>query len=189
MGYTKDLRFICAQPDDNYFIWQVNVWLESLRAIGKSNKAISLIFTPKGREQNKNWEYVKSLYPESEFFFLKDEDDITKLISVYIPILRPYILMKYFKLHPEMKDKAVLYCDADVVFTENFNVDKYLDDDICYLSDTNSYINASYFDHKVKDVLPDKKEEYLKKDVLEDLAKQVGISRKIAEENNLNFIS
>jgi hypothetical protein len=85
-----------------------------------------------------------------------------------------------------MKEKAVFYCDCDILFTDKFNLDKFLDDEINYLSDTNSYINASYFDSKVKDVLPEKLEEYKKIDVLDDVSKLVGSSRELAEKNNMH---
>lgn len=181
----RDLRFIQACPDDDYYIWQTHLWLESLREIGKSEKAISLIFTPSYRESNKKWEKLQELYPESEFFFYKDKiDKIDRLIGIYIPIIRPFILMKYFELHPEMKEKAIFYCDCDILFTNKFNIDKYLNDDICYLSDTNSYINASYFDSKIKDVKQDKLEDYKLIDVLDETCKLAGINREIALKNN-----
>jgi hypothetical protein len=182
----KELRFICAQPDDAYYTWQVHLWVESLRNIGHSDKATVLIFTPSFREKNENWKQIIDLYPETEFVFYKDVDDVSKLLGTYIPILRPYILMKYFKEHPEMVSKAVFYCDSDVIFTEKFNIDAYLDDEINYLSDTNSYINASYFDSKIHQVLPEKLEEYKTIDVLSELTSYIGISREIAEKNNLN---
>lgn len=180
----RKLKFICAQPDDTYYFWQTHLWLESLKEIGHSDKAIVLVFTPKFREPNTKWKQLETLYPESEFFFLKDEDDITKLIGIYIPIIRPYILMKYFRSKPEMKNHAVFYCDCDVLFTPSFNIDKYIDDDICYLSDTNSYINARYFDSKLKDVIPDKLEEYKTIDVLAEVTAPVGVSRQMCEDNN-----
>ena len=182
----KDLKFIQACPDDNYYTWQVHTWLESLRNIGKSDKAISLIFTPTDREFNTKWKELEALYPESEFYYVKDEDNVTKLLGIYIPILRPYCLMKYFNAHPDMVNKAVFYCDCDIVFTENFNIDAYIDDDICYLSDTNSYINASYFDSKIRDVKPEKLEAYKEIDVLAGATSLIGITREIAEKNNLN---
>jgi hypothetical protein len=182
----KDLKFICAQPDDNYYIWQVHMWLESLKMLGHSDKAIVLVFTPDFREKNEGWQKVADLYPEAEFFYVKDEDKVSQMLKVYIPILRPYSLMKYFQAKPEMVNKAVFYCDSDVVFTENFNVDAYLEDDVCYLSDTNSYISASYFDSKVKDVLPKKLEEYKTRDVLAEVTSMIGITREICERNNEN---
>ena len=39
---SKELRFIQSCPDDNYYVWQVHTWLESLKNIGKSDRAISL---------------------------------------------------------------------------------------------------------------------------------------------------
>ena len=70
------------------------------------------------------------------------------------------------------------------LFMKDFNVDQFLEDDINYLSDTNSYINAKYFDSKVHQVLPEKLEEYKARDILAEIASVVGISREIAEANN-----
>jgi hypothetical protein len=180
----KDLKFICAQPDDTYYTWQVHLWLESLKGIGHSDKAIVLVFTPKNRKKNDKWKQIVDLYPEAEFVFYNDEDSVSDLLGIYIPILRPYVLWRYFKDHPEMSAKAVFYCDSDILFTEKFDIQQFIDDEINYLSDANSYINAKYFDSKVKDVLPTKLEEYKTRDVLAEIASVVGISREIAEENN-----
>jgi hypothetical protein len=180
----KDLKFICAQPDDTYYTWQVHLWLESLRKLGHSDKAIVLVFTPKSRKKNDKWKQIVDLYPEAEFVFYNDEDSVSDLLGIYIPILRPYVLWRYFKDHPEMSAKAVFYCDSDILFTEKFDIQQFIDDEINYLSDANSYINAKYFDSKVKDVLPTKLEEYKTRDILAEIASVVGISREIAEENN-----
>ena len=180
----RELKFICAQPDDTYYTWQVHLWIESLRQIGHSDKAIVLIFIPNFREKNEKWQQVIDLYPETEFVFYKDVDGVSSKLGVYIPVLRPYVLMKYFYEHPEMKQKAVFYCDSDILFTDKFNVDTFIDDEVNYLSDTNSYINASYFDSKIHQVLPDKLEAYKKLDVLAQATEMCDITREIAEANN-----
>lgn len=182
----KELNFIQACPDDDYYIWQVHLWLESLKKLDKSKDAISLVFIPAKREFNKRWLDLESKYPESTFKFYKDNEGISRLLSIYIPIIRPYVLMKYFKENPDLSEKAIFYCDSDILFTENFNINKYIDDDINYLSNTLSYINASYWDSKIKDVIPEKLEEYKKRDILEEACNLVGISREIAEKNNLH---
>lgn len=182
----RQLKIVCSQPDDTYYMWQTHAWLESLKEIGHSDKAVVLVFTPNFRQPNENWKRLEALYPEAEFFYQKDVDDVSKLIPIYIPILRPYTLMKYFSANPEMKNHAVLYCDCDILFTPNFNLDAYLNDDVCYVSDTNSYINASYFDSKVRDVLPERLEEYKTIDVLAEVTAPVGVSRETCELNNLN---
>lgn len=180
----KELRFICAQPDDVYYTWQVHMWLESLKEIGQSDKAIVLVFTPMNREFNTKWEKIVALYPEAEFHFYKDEHKVSSMLGIYIPVLRPYVLWRFFKDHPEMSDKAMFYCDSDILFTEKFNVDQFLEDEICYLSDTNSYINAKYFDSKISQVLPEKLEEYKTRDVLAELTSVIGITRETCEANN-----
>lgn len=180
----KELQFIQVCPDDDYYLWQVQLWLESLKERGYLDKAVSLIFTPKNRVFNEKWRELEKLYPESKFVFYKDEHDINALIGIYIPIIRPYTLMRYFNDNPELNEKAIFYCDSDILFTERFDISKLIDNDICYVSNTLSYINATYFDSKVKDVIPDKLEEYKERDILDETCKLVGITRKIASNFN-----
>lgn len=180
----KQLHFLCAQPDDTYYTWQVHLWLENLRSIGMSNKAIVLIFIPSFREKNTKWQQIIDLYPEARFHFYKDEDGISNLLGIYIPVLRPYLWWRFFKEFPEMEQDVFFYCDNDVLFMKEFDISRFIEDDICYVSDANSYINASYFDRKVHDVLPEKIEEYKKRDVLSETLNIVGLTRDIAEKNN-----
>lgn len=183
----KELKFLTCFPSDKYFSWQCHLWLESLKQINQSKNAIVLIFTPKGREENRhNYQPIIDLYPEAEFNWYKDEHNITSKLGFYIPILRPYTAWRYWTDKPEMKEKAILYCDSDVFFMPNFNIDKFIEDDIIYCSDTNSYINASYFDSKIRDVLSEKLEDYKKIDVLDEAAKMIGINRQVCEKNNLH---
>lgn len=182
----KDLKFLTVCPDDTYYTWQVNLWLESLKDIGHSDKAIVLIFIPQNREKNIKWGKVIELYPEAEFHFYKDSGEVAPLLSTYIPILRPWTCWNYFKEFPKRSSDAIFYCDSDILFMPDFNIDKFVDDEINYLSDTNSYINASYFDSKVNQVLPEKLEEYKSRDILGELCSIIGISREIAVTNNLH---
>lgn len=182
----RELKFVTVMPDDSYFTWQCHLWLESLRQIGHSDKAVVLIFMPKTRPQNMKWQQVIDLYPEAKFNFIRDEHDCTSLLGIYISVLRPYTAWRYWSEHPEMKEKAIFYCDSDILFMKDFNVDKFLEDEVCYLSDTNSYINATYFDSKLKDVKPELVEEYKKVDVLDEAAKIVGINRQVCEKNNMH---
>jgi hypothetical protein len=180
----KDLKYVCVQPDDQYYTWQVHMWLESLKNRGEVDKAIVLIFTPKDRDVNKKWKQVTDLYPEAEFHFYKDEHDVSQLLGIYIPVLRPYTLWRHWKENPGLSDKAIFYCDSDILFTEHFDIQKFIDDDVCYLSDTQSYIGAAYFDSKVRDVLPEKLEEYKTRDILAEIGSVIGISREEAEQKD-----
>lgn len=180
----RELAFVTCCPDDTYYTWQVHLWLESLREIGMSDRAVVLIFIPNFREQNPKWQQVVDLYPEVNFKFYKDEDNASSLLGIYIPVLRPYTMWRFLRDNPTYSSKAIFYCDSDILFTKDFNIDKYLDDEIHYLSDTNSYINASYFDSKINQVLPEKLEEYKTRDILAEVTSLIGITREICEANN-----
>lgn len=181
----KELVFIEVSPDDDYYMWQTQLWLESLRKLNKSSNAIVIKFTPFFRERNKKWNDIISLYPEVKFKFYKDElNELQHKLKIYNPVIRPWCLAKYFAENPSLEKKAIFYSDCDVVFTEKFNIDHLINDDVNYLSDTNSYINASYFDSKAKDVLPNKLEEFKKIDVLGEMCSLLGTSREICEKNN-----
>lgn len=184
----KELRIITAQPNDLYFCWQLRVQLHNLRKHGLSDKYTALIWHHDNRANKEvffdEWNQLINDYPEAEFVTYEDTTgELSRLIKMmnYIPLLRPWLLSKYFSERPELKYRAILYIDSDVVFTKKPNFDSLIADDVCYLSDTRSYIAASYFDSKEKDVLPEKLEEYKQIDVLDELMKEFGLSRLTAE--------
>lgn len=183
----KDLVIIQSCPSDTYFLWETHLWLESLRKIGRSDKALSLVYSNDDKPYNKQWDRLIELYPEAKFDFITDEDRIGySLVGMYIPIIRPYSLLKYWKKNPDMENKVLFYCDNDVVFNERFNIDKYLEDDICYVSDTTSYLNSDYFDGKAKDVLPHRLEAFQKIDVLDGMSKLFNLTRETPVKNKMH---
>lgn len=137
----------------------------------------------------KEWDQLEKDYPEVTFHYYEDESfEVSNLIarSEYVSILRPWLLMHHFNDYPELEQKAIFYIDSDIVFTKKFDFSPFLNDDICYLSNTKSYIAASYFDSKVKDVKEDMLEEYGKIDVLQQLTSALGTSRAVAMVNEDN---
>jgi hypothetical protein len=157
-------------------MWQVGMWLQSLQDIGEDDKAHVLLYKPIGKKVSQGWIDLSVMYPKAKFAVF-EENELNKLIGIYIPIIRPAILEKYFRQNPSLKDKAIFYCDCDVLFTRKPDVAKFLDDEICYLSDTNSYINSDYIIGKARDVLPEKVEAFKNEDVLQDMCDIVGISK------------
>lgn len=189
----KELQIITCQPNDLYFNWQLRVQLNNLRKYGLSDKYTGLVWWHSERANKEtfidDWNQLRVDYPEANIVFYEDNTgELHRLIKMmnYIPLLRPWLLQKHFSENPGLREKAILYMDSDVVFTKKPDFSALLEDDICYLSDTKSYIAASYFDSKIKDVLPEKLEEYKQVDVLDELVKEFGISREIAEANENN---
>jgi hypothetical protein len=188
----KELQILTAQPSDLYFNWQLRVQLHNLRKHGLSDKYTALVWKHSERANKetfeKEWKQLQEDYPEAKIVFYEDPSgELHRMIKMfnYIPLLRPWLLGKYFTDHPELEQKAIFYMDSDVVFTKKPDFEALRDNEVCYLSDTRSYIAASYFDSKVKDVLPDKLEEYKQIDVLDELVKEFGLTRTVAEFNEL----
>ncbi len=187
----KDLVFISCQPDDKVFEWQIDVQLHNFRKYGYADRARVLVFLPSDRLHkgfNPGWKQLEKKYPEVKFFYYEDTEDIlnTSIRRIgYIPLLRPWMLKKHFAEYPELEDKAIFYHDSDVIFTRRLDFTPFLydGDEDCYLSDTRSYIAASYFDSKAKDVLESKKEDYAKIDVLDSSMKLFGLTRQDAVDN------
>ena len=191
----RQLKFICAISDEIRFHWETRVYLNSLKKHGYENVDI-LIFTFEGRKLSGEWVRMKQEYPFANFFHYPDVDGITRLTGIfnYIPLFRPYILRKHWEKFPELQQQAIFYTDSDIVFTKTLDFSPFLEDDICYLSDTKSYINSDYFDSKgmlnpeggPKFVHPSKFEQFKKRDILNETAKICGINREICVQNKDN---
>lgn len=55
-------------------------------------------------------------------------------------------------MYPELKNNSVFYHDCDIIFSKKVNWDKFIFDDVWYLSNTNSYINYNYIVSKGIDI-------------------------------------
>lgn len=186
----RQLQLISCQPNDSYFIWQLEVQLHNFRKYGYSDKARILVYKHNLRKDGEDfmhlWKALEAKYPEAKFFYYEDPTGgLQKCMSMYeyIPLLRPWLLAKHFKEFPELKDDAIFYLDSDVVFTKKLDFTPLLEDDIAYLSDTRSYIGAAYLDSKEKDTLPDKLEQYKAENILRSVANRVGIREDIIRAN------
>jgi hypothetical protein len=151
----KNLRYICAQPRLVYYAWQVEVMINNFikNGINPNNIDIVVAWNPNDDtskpETIEMWNKLASHYNTVRFFFY--EDTRQKPIR-YISSIRPNVLKQHFKKHPELQYEAIFYHDCDIVFTKNPDFSKFLDNDIWYLSNTNSYINYDYIISKGKDV-------------------------------------
>ena len=177
---------ITAQPDDQYFIWQNHLYIESCLKQGFNQDQIHiLLYKPKNRQFNSNWNKLKEIYPDINIFLYEDKG-VQQFLGVYIPILRPHILWQHFEVYPELNDKTIIYTDSDILWLDTLNITHLLLDNINYVSDASSYLNYSYFENKYKQVIPEKLEEAKSVDFLKEVCNIVGIDKKIVIDNNNN---
>jgi hypothetical protein len=177
---------ITCQPTDTYFVWQNHLFIESCLEQGFTEDQIHiLLYNPIGRPHNSNWDKLKECYPNINIFTYQDRG-IQQHLGTYIPILRPHILWQHFEAFPELQDRTIIYTDSDILWLKSLNINHLLEDDVNYVSDANSYLNNSYFESKIKDVLPEKLEEYKKRDVVKELCTITGIDKQTVLNNNSN---
>lgn len=192
--------FISVQPDEFDFVWQLEVQLNNFRKWGYSEHYHAIIYCPpeRGKNVTKEMLFLEQCFPEVKFTYYFDvEHNCARFIREfkYVPLLRPWCLQKYWEDNPQLEVQTVFYLDADVIFTEKIDFDKYLLDDVCYLSRTgtsdrkSNYISHEYFESKkvkIENVKPEKLAEFQKYDILGHLTSYVGVDKQVVIDNELN---
>lgn len=131
------MKFISAQPDEDYFVWQLRVQIKNLQSLNFDGEYHILVkcmmkdTNPKFLELQR--EFLGTNY---RFYFYWDERSTWML---YLPSLRPYILAKHFAM---FKYDEFFYIDSDIIFREL--PDFSLLGSQCYASNTISYVGGEY---------------------------------------------
>lgn len=167
----EDIIFICAHPDDNYFVWQTEVLINNFRKYGLSDKMHVLLYKPIDRPWNPEFDIIIDRYKEVNFFKYEDKG---AAVSVYLPVLRPHILKQHFKALPELSSRTIFYHDCDILFTERPDIEKLIAGDTWYVSNTASYIPYEYFNSKIKDVKEIKKDQWDTDKILTPILENIG---------------
>lgn len=149
------LRYICVQPRILYYAWQVEVMLNNFikQGINPNHIDILVAWNPNDNtsspENIEAWDKLANYYNTVRFFLYQD----TRQQPIkYISSIRPNILKQHFKIHSELENEVIFYHDCDILFTRKPNFTHLLNDNIWYLSNTNSYINYDYIISKGQDV-------------------------------------
>lgn len=144
------MRYICCQPSNIYYSWQVDTMIHSFINNGINQEQIDIVFSVKSLEKNPCL-YLLDKYPNVNFYFYPD----TRKSIKYISSVRPYTLKKHFYKFPDLYKGTFMYHDCDIALTKPLEIDNYLCgcDQTCYLSDTISYIGYNYILSKGQDVL------------------------------------
>lgn len=142
------MKYICAQPATQYYAWQIDVMLYSFRTVGVDLEDVHIVCAIHGNI-DPYFDKLMKKYPGVVFSFYED----TRYDKSYISSIRPHILKKHFTAFSNLSEESIFYHDSDIVFTRPLDIEKYVKDDICYLSDTVSYIGYNYIKLKGDDVL------------------------------------
>ena len=165
-----NLRFICAQPANDYYVWQVETLLNNFINMGINPNNIDIVCWKVNGVIPDNWSKLASGYPARFLFY-----DDTRETRHYISSIRPNILKQHFQAFPELEKEAIFYHDCDIVFTKPINWKQFLQDDKWYGSDCRWYISHDYIISKGEDVL-------------DAMCKIVDIDKQVIKDNELNGI-
>lgn len=144
---NKKLQYICVQPYTIYYSWQVDVMLNNFIENGIDESDIHILLSYDSEVDTKTyyvWNKVIEKYKDVNFYFYKD----LRVTKNYISSIRPNVLMQFYKDYPEFGSYSIFYHDCDILFTKAVDFSEFIEDDIWYLSDTNSYINYDYINSK-----------------------------------------
>lgn len=135
----SNIRYICCQPANNYFVWQVEVMINNFKKMGVNPNQITIlasyeVFVPE------NWLTLQRHYNTVQFFFYPD----TRADKIYQPSIYFHLLAKHFKEHPELENEVLFTHDSDTLLTRPPQFDSLVPGKEWYASDCNSYINYSY---------------------------------------------
>ena len=132
----KKLRYVSAQPANNYYRWQVEVMLNNFISMGVNPNDIDIVCWKINGIIPEDWKKLASAYPARFFFY-----DDTRENRHYISSIRPNILKQHFQQHPYLQDDAIFYHDCDIIFTKppkDWITEEMLQDDNWYGSDVRS---------------------------------------------------
>jgi hypothetical protein len=139
---------ICTQPAIDFYAWQVDIFLASIKLLEHPYKDVHIVFSNSSTPSKKCQE-LKNKYPDVTFAFYNDERTYTG----YLPSIKQHLMYLHFKANKWLEKESIFHVDSDVAFTAPIDFNKLLKDNIWYTSDTVSYIGYEYIKSKGDDIL------------------------------------
>lgn len=128
------MRFITAQPDQQYFLWQLQVQLTNFRRLGLEQACVILIGVD--GEPSALAKYIEAR-TTAQVVFIPD----TRADKNYAPSIQPHLYAKYVADHPNIGECMLL--DSDVIF-RSMPAFVAPDPGTCRVSDTSGYLGYEY---------------------------------------------
>jgi hypothetical protein len=166
------MKFISAQPDSMYFIWQLELQMYNFRNLGIEKDAIILFSF--NEEEGINPNALKFSYEtDAVVIFIPDKRDSS--LKNYISTIRPHILKSFFELYASQISHGhdIFYHDSDILFRLLPDFKVLSNEGKIALSDTISYIGSAYIKSKGEGLL-------------EEMCASINIDPILVEKNNDN---
>lgn len=142
------MKFLSAQLDNEYNMWQLQVQMFNFKKFGIEDKAIVLIgYNPTIGVSEKALDFKKST--TATVFFLPDNRDLSD--RLYTPSIRPHLIKQLYIEHPTLlENKAVMYHDCDILFIKLPYVKELITTREIYVSNIKQYMSLDMDDDLLK---------------------------------------
>lgn len=142
--------FICAQPANFYYAWQIDAMLLSFEKYGEVDLTrCHIVCAVQSSGIHPHFSKVYEKWKKKRVFFQFYDD--TRDTPKYISSVRPHVLKKHWEKHKWMKDEYIFYHDCDIALTRPMDFSGKFNDE-CHLSDTATYIGHEYIKEKGHDL-------------------------------------
>lgn len=163
--------YLTAQPDQFYFLWQLQLQLFNFSKIGIKPENIHVLLGYNSKKGlSKEFENFINQNKQASFFIYPDE----RKRKNYLSSLRPHIIAQHFREYLGLEKENIFYHDSDIVFSALPDFDLLNKDDTWYASDTRSYLDCNYIKQTAGE------------NIFHEMCKAVGIEQSVAENNNSN---
>lgn len=165
------MLYISAQPDDYYFLWQIQLQLFNFNRLGIPKVNIHVLV---GYDSSVglNFFFREFMDGNEQATFYTYAD--TRTDKHYPSSIRPHLLNKHFRENTYLQHEAIFYHDSDIIFHHLPNFSLLEPDLVWYASDTCYYLDSKF-------IIKNSNEEIF---IL--MCEIVGISPKIVKENDSN---
>ena len=178
----RRIRFVSAQPDEPFFVWQTRVYLQNFRELGVSMRDCVALFGTKPRGYASS--ELRALcvdFPVADIRLYYDRrNDEGK---AYSPSIQPHLIARALQDSPEWEREVVFYHDCDIVLRRVPDFQLMLQDhpNGSFLSNTDDYIGYDYL-HKCCEKIRVEKPEVPEDELIVKMCGVVGVDFEVVRE-------
>ncbi|MEO0493050.1 MAG: GlcNAc-transferase family protein [Actinomycetota bacterium] len=176
-------RFVSAQPDTPWFVWQCHVYLHNFIDLGVSPDRLTALFAvAEGARPTPELVALQQRFPAVDVDVVVDRRDPRD--HRYSPSIQPHLIERWLRAEPARVDEPTLFHDSDVALRWLPDFDAMLADhpDACLLSDADRYIGYDYL-HGAGERIHEEDPSIPEDDLIGRMAAVVGIDPAVVAEH------
>lgn len=133
--------YLSAQPDDYYFLWQLQLQVFNFRSLGIKPRQIHILigFNPLKGLNPEFYQWITG-NEDAMFFTYADE----RKSPLYLSSIRPHIITRHIEALPHLTKETLFYHDSDIVFRRLPDFHMLAEGESWYTSDTRAYLDTNY---------------------------------------------